>query len=75
MPYLPFGDGPRNCIGSRMGKLSTKVGIASILEHYTVSLGDQHVDDELEFSKTSFILTPAIGVNLKFTKRHLKLEL
>lgn len=59
----------------RMGKLSTKVGIASILEKYTVSLGEQHIGRELEFSKTSFILTPATGINLKFTPRHLKTEL
>lgn len=31
--YTPFGDGPRNCIGMRMGKLTTKIGLAIIMSN------------------------------------------
>ncbi|EGI65437.1 Cytochrome P450 6k1 [Acromyrmex echinatior] len=34
--YLPFGDGPRMCIGSRMGLLQSKLGIIVILRKYEV---------------------------------------
>lgn len=66
MPYLPFGEGPRNCIGIRMGKMSTKVGIASILQTYHVALGHQHDGEELTFAPAGGILTPSIGIHLKF---------
>ncbi|XP_039348803.1 cytochrome P450 3A9-like [Mauremys reevesii] len=33
--YLPFGAGPRNCIGMRFALLSMKVAIASLLQNFT----------------------------------------
>lgn len=36
--FLPFGEGPRNCIGMRLGVLQTAVGLIAILRDYEVSL-------------------------------------
>ncbi|CAH1112908.1 unnamed protein product [Psylliodes chrysocephalus] len=36
--YLPFGEGPRNCIGLRFGKIQSKVGIVAIISRYKVTL-------------------------------------
>lgn len=69
MPYLPF-EGPRNCIAMRMGKMSTKVGVASLLHKYNVETGHQHNGDELTFSSTQNVLTPIIGIHLKFRVRN-----
>ncbi|KAJ7401958.1 Cytochrome P450 3A12 [Pitangus sulphuratus] len=33
--YLPFGAGPRNCIGMRFALLTLKVAIVSLLQHFT----------------------------------------
>uniref|UniRef100_A0A8C5IS38 unspecific monooxygenase n=1 Tax=Junco hyemalis TaxID=40217 RepID=A0A8C5IS38_JUNHY len=33
--YLPFGAGPRNCIGMRFALLILKVAIVSLLQHFT----------------------------------------
>ncbi|XP_071648655.1 probable cytochrome P450 6a23 isoform X2 [Temnothorax longispinosus] len=32
--YLPFGYGPRICIGAKFGKMQTKVGLVSLLSKY-----------------------------------------
>ncbi|CAH1400047.1 unnamed protein product [Nezara viridula] len=34
--YLPFGEGPRMCIGMRFGLLQTKVGIVTLLRKFRV---------------------------------------
>lgn len=68
--YYPFGDGPRTCIGTRMGKLMTKIGLAIILAKYHIELGQAHNGtDELEISKNSVILAPENGIYLKVTVR------
>ncbi|XP_012232386.2 cytochrome P450 6k1 isoform X3 [Linepithema humile] len=36
--FMPFGDGPRNCIGMRLGVLQTAVGLITILRDYEVAL-------------------------------------
>nr|CAD7574931.1 unnamed protein product [Timema californicum] len=35
--YLPFGEGPRICIGMRFGLMQTKVGLLSLLSKYKFS--------------------------------------
>lgn len=70
MPFLAFGDGPRSCIGTRMGKVSSKVGIVNMLQKYNVELGEQHIGKELKFGAAALVLVPADGINLKFNNRH-----
>lgn len=69
MPYLPFGDGPRNCIGMRMGKLFTKVGIATILQKFRIELDARHTESELTFAKDAIIPIAVGGINLKMHHR------
>lgn len=70
MPYLPFGNGPRNCIGMRMGKMFVKVGVAAMLQKYRVELDEQHIDGELLFVKSAPQLQPRDGIHLKFNVRN-----
>jgi len=65
-PYMPFGDGPRNCIGLRLGKLQTKVGLCVFLQNFTYNLVNT---DELKISPKSIVLQPTTGINLKISKR------
>ncbi|KAJ8913651.1 hypothetical protein NQ315_007368 [Exocentrus adspersus] len=36
--HLPFGEGPRICIGERFGILQTKVGLTSVLKNHRITL-------------------------------------
>lgn len=69
MPYSPFGDGPRNCIGLRMGKMSTKVGIVTVLQNYWIELADQHKNTKLKFSAATFVLATDSGIHLELKPR------
>ncbi|XP_070173790.1 cytochrome P450 3A11-like [Littorina saxatilis] len=39
--YLPFGQGPRNCIGMRLAQLEIRMAIASLLRRYSPVLCDK----------------------------------
>lgn len=68
--YLPFGEGPRNCIGMRMGKLTTKMGLALVLSKFNFEFTDKSMyDRELEFLASQFILTPAKEFKFKISPR------
>lgn len=66
VPYLAFGDGPRNCIGQRMGKMFVKIGIHSILQKYYIELDDRRYGRDLKFSLN---LHPIGGIHLKLNAR------
>lgn len=66
--YLPFGDGPRNCIGLRLARLMMKLGIAIVLSKFSVELTDKTMaESELEFDVAQFILTQKKFFKLKLT--------
>ncbi|GFY68670.1 cytochrome P450 3A29 [Trichonephila inaurata madagascariensis] len=65
--YLPFGAGPRNCLGMRFALLEIKMCITNILRHYRIKpLPTTKVP--LEYKKTVFFLT-VTEMPLKFEKR------
>lgn len=64
---MPFGDGPRNCIGSRFGLMQTRVGLVTLIQNFEFSVCDQ-TSVPLVISLKNFILTPEGGVHAKITK-------
>ncbi|GFY37958.1 cytochrome P450 3A8 [Trichonephila inaurata madagascariensis] len=65
--YLPFGAGPRNCLGMRFALLEIKVCITNILRHFRIKpLPTSKVP--LDTKKSIFLLT-VTELPLKFEKR------
>ena len=60
--YLPFGEGPRNCIGKRLGLLETKMALVAVLKdmHFKESV-DTDVPLELAFGIS---MSPKNGIKL-----------
>ncbi|XP_055296745.1 uncharacterized protein LOC129565659 [Sitodiplosis mosellana] len=70
-PYLPFGDGPRNCIGMRLGKLQTKVGLVMMLQKFRYELTEKGKNTDMEFDPKFFFIMPLAGINLHVSKRNM----
>lgn len=62
--YMPFGDGPRNCIGLRFGKMQIKVGLVSLLRSYRFECCSL-TEIPVEINKGSFFYLPKNGISLK----------
>lgn len=65
--YLPFGQGPHNCIGERYGLLAVKVGLVSILTKFQVRR-NKNTPVPINFSKVSFSLQSEQGLPMDFYK-------
>lgn len=65
--YLPFGEGPRNCIGMRFGLMQSKVAIAKLLQNYELLTTDKTAIP-IKFVPSSPFLTPDGGMWLKLKK-------
>lgn len=69
-PNLPFGEGPRVCIGLRLGKLQTKVGLIVMLQKFNFALSAKLQNKELVMSPKALLLAPEGGLELEVTKRN-----
>ncbi|XP_046751576.1 probable cytochrome P450 6a14 isoform X1 [Diprion similis] len=65
--YLPFGEGPRNCIGMRFGLLQTKVGIVSLLSKYRFTPSSDL--KPIVMDTANFLQVPLHGVSLRIQMR------
>lgn len=65
--FIPFGAGPRNCIGMRFGMMVARLTLAKVLLHYRWTLEDR-MPTKLTISKTSLPLKSEQDISLKFEK-------
>ncbi|XP_044266784.1 cytochrome P450 6a2-like [Tribolium madens] len=67
--FLPFGDGPRFCIGMRYGKLQTKLGIAALISQFRF-LPSSKTPKFVEYDtpSKSLAMVPAKGITVKVVK-------
>lgn len=66
--YMPFGHGPRKCIGNRFALMETKLLVAHILHKFVLKTTKKTVEP-IVFDKTQFNLQPAGGFWIALEKR------
>uniref|UniRef100_A0A665W4S1 Thromboxane-A synthase n=1 Tax=Echeneis naucrates TaxID=173247 RepID=A0A665W4S1_ECHNA len=66
--YLPFGAGPRNCVGMRLAQMEIKIALIRLFHKYsTVACSETKVPLKLKSSST---LGPKNGIFVKITRRN-----
>lgn len=68
--YIPFGAGPRNCIGSRFALLEGKLIVAEIVKNFEL-FPIAKTQNPIVFSKTNFNPLPDDGIWVGFEQRKL----
>lgn len=68
-PYttMPFGSGPRTCIGERFGLIQTAIGLIHVFKNHYVEPSDS-TPKVMEFEKKSLVLQAKGGVVLKIIR-------
>ncbi|KAF5889822.1 cytochrome P450 3A30-like [Clarias magur] len=65
--YMPFGLGPRNCIGMRFALVAMKLAAVQILQRFDISLSEE-TKVPLELNNSG-LLAPKNPIKLKFSPR------
>lgn len=64
MTFLPFGDGPRNCIGLRFGRMQVLIGLVMLLRKYRFSVA-KTTPIPIVYDKAILLRAPKGKVELK----------
>ncbi|XP_049762473.1 cytochrome P450 4C1-like [Schistocerca cancellata] len=65
--YLPFGGGPRSCIGSKYAQMQMRAVLSKVLPAFRVTTTATRED--LEDLKMGMVITPKNGFNLRYEPR------
>lgn len=65
--FMPFGDGPRNCIGLRFSMLETKIGVAEVIRDFKLSKSEMTCVP-LTMDPNSVVSVPSAAIFLKVEK-------
>uniref|UniRef100_A0A336K519 CSON013221 protein n=1 Tax=Culicoides sonorensis TaxID=179676 RepID=A0A336K519_CULSO len=69
--YMPFGLGPRACIGERFALLQMRIGIVNVLKSFTVEVTND-TPKNFQFEPTNVLLIPDKELILRFVESPLK---
>jgi len=63
--WLPFGEGPRNCIGLRFGQMQARIGLAMLIKNFTFSPCSATPDPLIFDPHSAILLGIKGGIQLK----------
>lgn len=63
--FLPFGDGPRICLGMRFASFQSKAAIVEIIRNFDISVNEK-TKVPFVFDPSRFLLTPQNKIWLDF---------
>lgn len=68
--YLPFGAGPRTCIGKQLGIKIAQIGLAILLSKFNFEIDDKTlIDKEIKVSPSQFIVLPSEKIMFNISLR------
>ncbi|VVC97050.1 unnamed protein product [Leptidea sinapis] len=70
--FIPFGDGPRACVGGRLGLMQSMAGIAAVLQKFDVEPSSESVPNPKADPTGTVAENFAGGLHLKLRKRKCK---
>ncbi|CAB3219911.1 unnamed protein product [Arctia plantaginis] len=65
---MPFGEGPRICLGMRFAKMQVLSGLITVLKKYRLELAPG-MKREVKLEPKSFVTHPIGGIQLRFIER------
>ncbi|XP_061720500.1 cytochrome P450 6B5-like [Cydia pomonella] len=67
--FLPFGLGPRNCIGTRFAQVQSRVCLAKLLSQFRVE-PSKNTPLKFQYEPRRVVLYPKGGIPINFVQRH-----
>ena len=62
--FMPFGVGPRNCVGMRFALMELKIALATILHRYTILPGEK-IEQGIKRQETITLSPEAIYIRIE----------
>ncbi len=72
--YLPFGHGPRSCIGMRFAQHEAKLALAALVRHFEITPCSRTVE-KIEIDDTSNLMAPNEAIYVSLRKRFWNIEI